>query len=521
MNDRAKIGIIIGTVAALTIGGGVWFFAIHNPAARRADAQAEIARWESRWADARKCLLGNAPRSTKTGEALAIRELEPDPWDRKGCVTFIGALNRGEAPSTGIAEVEEAWQQLDGAAQRVAAAFGQHVDPTATDKKDLLPEALDGLDAAHERLRVAAGLSATAPTTGPATPPLVVATIVPLRDGQSAVTWLEEGQYTPSAHGVALAGRSGSIQVQVALVAGKAPIVARGPENLLRGVPDATWGAQFDDSALLVGPVDPDGKLANPGSIKLDAAGAIAAAVGRGDQGLVIAGTMKELTIIHVAGTMLTQDAPVAIDRAAGGEDVDGRAFAMWSHGHDVFGRWLSSDPTALPRPAIALDPTLTIAVPCFTADAVWLQGGESTIEATTSGELHRVAAVSDPIAACNPSGILIPDSYKARMYTTCAPPKPCLATTLPASFERSSPVVYKGALAAVALHGTVAAVWREGVPLVYFSIPDHVTLATAREAHGGTRWNMPLSGMTDDKVIDVLVTQADGGYAILRLPLQ
>ncbi|HEX7703499.1 MAG TPA: hypothetical protein VF403_22320, partial [Kofleriaceae bacterium] len=69
-------------MALLAGGGGYYFFKIYSPAQTKKSAQAEIDRWEARWKSARDCLLGPTPGSSKTSEALAIREMNPDPWNR-------------------------------------------------------------------------------------------------------------------------------------------------------------------------------------------------------------------------------------------------------------------------------------------------------------------------------------------------------------------------------------------------------------------------------------------------------
>ncbi len=94
-SDRTRVIAIFAAVGVIAGGAGFWFVKIYRPKQVRNDAQAEIVAWETRWAQARDCLLGPSPGSSKTGEALAIREMSPDPWNRGSCTALISKLNRG------------------------------------------------------------------------------------------------------------------------------------------------------------------------------------------------------------------------------------------------------------------------------------------------------------------------------------------------------------------------------------------------------------------------------------------
>src|SRR5687767_10795839 len=110
---KTKVILMFAAVVVLSIGGIVYFKMVHEPNQRIADAQEEIRAWDGRWIAARDCLLGTTPGSSKVSEALAIRELSNDPWERKTCTQLISQLTRGEAADTRVPAVEEAWRVLD------------------------------------------------------------------------------------------------------------------------------------------------------------------------------------------------------------------------------------------------------------------------------------------------------------------------------------------------------------------------------------------------------------------------
>ncbi|HEY5947306.1 MAG TPA: hypothetical protein VIV40_17500, partial [Kofleriaceae bacterium] len=222
MSDRGRVVAIFAVVALVAGGAGFYFFKIYQPAQALKDAQAEIAAWETRYQDARGCLLGKSPGSTKTSEALAIREMAPDPWDRGKCTPLVSKLSRGPANDTGVESVEATWVELDKAAQKAALAFAKHVQSSTTLKQDPLPAALDELDAARDKLRKIAEL----PAADKVGTPLAPVQIIPIVDGKEPVNELQIDAL-PSAHGLVLFGKTASRQVQVLLTSGAAPKVAR------------------------------------------------------------------------------------------------------------------------------------------------------------------------------------------------------------------------------------------------------------------------------------------------------
>ena len=85
MSERSRVLLVLLIIAAVAGGAIFYFFKIHRPAQDLKNAQEELAGWEKRYQETRACLLGKNPGSSKTSEALAIREMvgnTDDPWDR-------------------------------------------------------------------------------------------------------------------------------------------------------------------------------------------------------------------------------------------------------------------------------------------------------------------------------------------------------------------------------------------------------------------------------------------------------
>ena len=220
--SRATAAIIVGIAALALAVGAYYLLAVRLPRQQRDAAWDEIGRWEDRLAAARSCLLGGAPLASTTREALAIRELSPDPWSRDTCTQRISRLSRGETEDTGMPAIEEAWRGLERAAGAVGAAFLAHLDPlgepAAGRKPDRLSSTLDGLDAAHAALRAAAGLPPLAPRAS--APPLPAAELIPLRDGDRPIRELASWTMPTLGHVIAFGG-SEARELQLTLAPGR------------------------------------------------------------------------------------------------------------------------------------------------------------------------------------------------------------------------------------------------------------------------------------------------------------
>jgi hypothetical protein len=499
-SDRSRAFLVFGVVGAIAAAAGYYFFEVYRPAQVKSDAQAEVTGWEKRWSSARGCLLGATPGSAKTSEALAIHELQPDPWDRGACTDLMSKLTRGDAPDTGPRDVEAAWRTLDRAATRAAAAFAEHV--TGAPNVDPLPDALDALDAARTNLRQAAGLPADA-QRGAALP---VAQQIALADGSDAVTQLDFSQLLPSAHGYSGFGKTKSGRdVQIALPIGAAPSVLRVGTGAARGEPDATWVAAIDEAKLVVGSADADGNVDKPVQTGAKDVTSIAAVIGTLADGTVIYASGHALGVARIKAGAATLEPTIDIADGYGVADVDGRVIATWvvadkagaQHG---FARLFRP---GVDSTAVAMDANAE-QEKCLAADRAWLSGdaGLAMFDGTT---VVTRAGSNMKMLGCTADAALLAD---ADAFTICTPTA-CRTTKRPAGAPRQSAVaVVDDKLVAITLHGAVLGVWREGVPApVFYSAPAQLALAAG-----------PEMAVTDGKVIDV-PAQHGAGIVVLRIP--
>ncbi len=536
--ERTRIGIIFGVVALAAGGAGFYFFRIYQPKHALDEAQAEIATWETRWTAARGCLLGAAPASSRTSEALAIHELAVDPWDRASCTRLVGKLARGPGTDTGIAAIETAWTALDRSASLAASAFADHLSKS-TLRLERLPAALDALDAARAALRAAAELPAET-TAGTA---LAAAQLIPLADGSEPITKLEieerETRELPSAHGAQYFARTATHELQLALAAGKAPIVGRVGPGWLRAVPDSSWGAtpvqpvpeQKIEGGVRVGAFDVEGAMATPltaGFVKvaiaakpeLDGELRVGAALGTLADGVVVYRTAQRLAIVRSGLPDRAADAKSIVrtvpplapevikidDEAAGtATDLDGRGLVAWRAAGKQMIRWLA--PLTSGTTTGPLEVPETIDGACFTADRAWLQTPQGLIM-FSDGKLAR-SVYADPLVGCTAEAALTRnDDEVGESYELCT--ESCRKVTLPGAPRDASVTTLDGKLVAVAAHDGVLGVWREQASPRFFALPELV--------HPILVGKWPVLALTDGKVIDVLARRA-AGFAIIRIP--
>lgn len=535
MSDRGRVVLIFAAVAAVAGGAGYYFFQIHQPAQRLEDARAEIAVWEARYQEARGCLLGKTPASAKTSEALAIREMDPDPWDRGRCTPVVGKLSRGEANDTGVDAVEAAWAELDRAAQQAALAFAKHVGTTTTLANDPLPGALDALDAARGKLRAAAELPASA-QAGAALP---VAEIVPLVDGTEPVIDLDIAA-PPSAHGAVAFGKTAARQVQIVLPVGGAPQVGRVGPGAMRGVPDTSWGAdagrlvargrgkaQDAIGKVTVGAMNEEGVIATPATLDLTAPVAVdgnafeggfepgeevgsimlAAAAGSLVDGTLVYGSYQTLVVARAKDRIVTAGTPIKIDTAIAAADLDGRLAVVWSTLDKVHKALLvhAGDEQAFELP------DRFEGSPCLTKDRVWLVGAGSEVYAFAGG--RPLARVTVPpysqLVGCTADAALVRTRSTPRELAICT--NECRTVNLPSGAPDNAAVTaVDGKLRAIAAHGGVLGVWREDGPPVFYALP--VPAVPARGDDGRT------TAISDGKVIDI-VAQGAGSMSVIRIP--
>ena len=513
-SERGRIVLIFAAVAIVGGAGAYYFFSIYEPRQVLKSAQADITGWEERFTAARNCLLGPRPASSKTSEALAIRELSPDPWDRGSCTPLIGKLSRGEAPQTGITEIEQAWANLDHAAGKAAQAFGMHISAPTTLTKDPLPSALDELDTARLNLRATAKL----PAGEQIGKPLVAAQILPIQNGDAPIIKLEIDAL-PSAHGIVLFGKTASREVEVTITAGGSPAVGRVAAGSIRAAPDGSWGATAGEGEVHAGAFDVEGAMPGPTTLPLVGSRrvAIAAVGGTPSDGVIVYGGDQQLAIAHAHEGAMTADSPLRmIANGVTGIDADGRIALVWSTAdRELHGRILKpggdepvveltdlvapgkSSAQKMARPEVS-------SAPCLTQDRAWVMLGPSLV-AFGGGK---------PAVKLDAEGILIGCALDVAIlrfgdsYTMCG--ETCRTTKLPGAPALAAIAVVRGKLVAAAEHGSVLAVWRENSQPTYFGLPAQATPVLAHD------WG--AMGLTDDKVLDV-IARGDKTFVVIRIP--
>jgi hypothetical protein len=539
MSERGRVALIFASIALVAGGAGYYFFKIYSPAKELEGAQAEVVSWEARWQAARDCLLGKSPGSSRTSEALAIREMNPDPWDRGRCTPLISKLTRGPAPDTGMPAVEQAWLALDKAAGAAANAFAKHVGSSTTLVDNPLPGALDNLDAARATLRRAVQLPASEQTS---LRPLDTATIVPIEDGSEPVTSLTVDAL-PSARGLVLFGKTESRMVQIALPMGGAPLVGRVGPGSFRAPPELNWGAtggpmivrgagkkRDSTGEVRAGLFDAEGALPSPTTLPIvmplpdrgnvfedpgdlapgDQFGAvtIAGAVGTLEDGAAVYGGYRTLAIARASGGSITAEPPLAIDTATMSVDVDGRGALVWSTPDGaprarLFGPGTDGAVHELPDPVVG--------APCLTRERAWVKAiGESAFSFGGGQPAQRVPVPrSAGLTGCTPEAALFRVRDQPTQVIVCT--DTCRSTVVPAGAPTYSAVTAVGGkVVAIAAHGGVLGVWREGQGPVFYALPVDAKPVLAHE------W--PAMALTDGNAIDVLA-RGSKTFVVIRIP--
>lgn len=501
MTDKAR-GILIVAALVIVFGGGAfYFFGIHQPAQERKAAQDEVARWEKRWQEARTCLLGPEPGSSKLAEALAIRELAPDPWERKTCTQAISSLARGNAEDTGMEKVERAWIDLEKAATKVANAFVAHVDPYGERpekrKLDPLPGALDDLEAAYAKLRKAAGLPPSATNKGK---PLPIATVVPLTLGETQLTSLQ-GPFMTSGAGFVGFGRAKDKEVQVVIAAGAPALIKQVGAGVQRAMPDSSWGAHAVPDGVNVGKIDDTGNPVSPTKLPFEEGPSVLAVVGTYDDGVVAFGGGTKLIVARGKGGTFTPSAPFeVIDIAYASDPLTGRTELVWTDGKAKVWR-LALAPGQLDATPVELSASGRPVRACLDRDSLWVQMGDdydSKVVEVTGDRVqeHDEEEAQDVIVGCTPDGALLRtnDVYKH-----------CMAECN--TFTPDGPPSYA---MAVLPHGWVGFRTRGAVLAV------HRASRTDYMAAPNSFW--PVLSLTNGDVIDVLGYVPEG-LTIVRVP--
>jgi hypothetical protein len=516
----ALVAVIIATLAVA--GGAYYLLAVRAPMQQRAKAQVEVERWEERLGAARACLLGDAAGSRGTREALAIRELSPDPWNRGTCTQLISRLSRGETEDTGMPAVEEAWRGLERAAGATGAAFLAHVDPMGEPaenrKPDALPLALEGLAAAHAQLRAAAGLPP--PPARAAAPPLPAIELVPLRDGDAPVTELASWTM-PTMGGVVAFGSAGARELQITLVPGAPAAVRPVGNGILRTVPDAAWGAGGGPDQVMVGPLDEAGALAplpeaapdkrppsapdkrppDKRAIQVEGRGRVFAVAGTAEDGLVVAGGESSLVLIRSQAGKLTAETPVAIEQLAFALDPAGRALVAYNDEDGKLHGFVARG--AAPAKALELGESQAGGA-CLTAKRAWIAGETSDQIVsfdTESGAVTPHTYERHDLLGCTAGAALL-QQRNASHFVVCA--DACRVAALQGMRPSKIAALAGDEVVSIVVRDQVLGIWREQGPARYFATP-----APLGSLH---------FAISDGKVIDV-VAQGKDGVVIARVP--
>ncbi|HSK02667.1 MAG TPA: hypothetical protein VK932_15555, partial [Kofleriaceae bacterium] len=489
-------------------GGAYYLLAVYLPQQKRVPARAELARWEERLAAARGCLLGESPASANTREALALRELSPDPWNRGTCTQLISTLSRGETEDTGLPAVEAAWRELERAAGKVGAAFLAHVDPMGEPAKDRtpdrLPVALAELDAAHAVLREAVDLPPPeARAAGSQLPPAV---LVPLRDGDQPIRELSSWTM-PTMGSVIAFGGTGTRELQMTLVPGASPVLQPVGSGVLRTVPDAAWGAGGGPDHVVIGALDDAGRLAPPGSpaeshaVKVEGRGRVFAVVGTAEDGVVIAGGERSLVVVRARAGKVAADKPIEIEQLAFALDPKGSALIAYNDADGKLRGFVAEG--AAPARVVDLGET-TAGGACLTRARGWIAGPDSDQIVSFDPEKGAVTPhtwEAHDLLGCTPAAALL-QKRGASHFVVCA--EECRVAVLRAMRPSKIATIAAGEVVSIDHRDQVLGVWREGGPPRFFSLPEPLASLELATSNG--------------RVIDVIGKTAQG-LVIVRVP--
>lgn len=500
MSEKRRIALIFGTVAVLAGAGLFYFIKIYQPKQKQQAAQTEIAAWETRFNEARACLLGPAPASGRSGEALAVREMSPDPWNRGTCTKLIGRLTRGVAEDTGLMPVEHAWMTIDRSAARVASSFATHVDPFGETgekrgKESPLPAALEELDAAHADLRKAAGMSPPPTATTAALP---TAEVIPLTHGAGLALTSLDAWYLPSGNAtVAYGSLKGTGEVQIVLAPGLAPKLAKIPAGGMRALPDQAWAATALNNEVIIAPVDDQGALGAMTTFAVPSYHPdLGLAVGTFTDGLLAVSSNSQLAFARSTGGPFVLDPPIDIGRATFSVDPAGRGLVGWSTPDGALKAVIARTGAAATPIELGSGDARTS---CLTATQGWVGDGSQIVSFDDKGPRPHVLPDHE-LLGCTASAALL-HKLGTTHYVVCT--EQCRVADLTGTRSSHIATVVGDKVVAIRTRGHVLGLWREGGAPTYFAMSSPVT---------------PILALTDGKVIDVLATIKDG-VVIVRIP--
>ncbi len=507
MSEKGRIGLIFGAVAVVLGGGLFYFFKIYQPKQQQGAAQTEVLAWEGRWNEARECLLGQQPASSSSRESLAVREMQPDPWERKTCTQLIGKLSRGVAEDTGLMKVEHAWMTIDRAAGKFANAFAMHADPFGdavmkAEKESALGAAFESLDAAHGELRQAVGLDAAAVTQLPALP---AAELIPIQDGAERVAALDSW-VLPSAGGIYAQGVSKRARFQIVAAPGQPPKVLMAPNEVLRAVPDLTWAASPLFSEVAVAPVDEHGAFGATTNIPAVDPERVFFAVGSLTAGMVAYNAGNNLSIARSSGGPFVVDKPLEMERTVVAIDPAGRALLAWN------GFSTLKDETATARlrgfitkgdapPKILELGTGYAGSACLTSTHGWVGDSSQAISFDDTGAVPHLLPQHE-LLGCTKDAALLHNNGTSH-YVVCT--QACRVVNMGSMKSTRVATVAGGKVQAIRARGGVLGVWRENAAPVFYATQSTL---------------LPILATSDGKVIDVLAS-TDDGLVIARVPVK
>lgn len=507
MSEKGRIGLIFGAVAVVLGGGLFYFFKIYQPKQMQGAAQTEVLAWEDRWNGARECLLGKQPASSSSRESLAVREMQPDPWERKTCTQLIGKLSRGVAEDTGLMKVEHAWMTIDRAAGKFANAFAMHADPFGdasikAEKESALGAAFESLDVAHGELRAAVGLDPAAVTQ---LPPLPAAELLPLKDGADRVTELESW-VLPSAGGIYAHGGSKTAQFQIAAAPGQPPRVLKVPSSALRAVPDLSWAATGLLSEVAIAPIDERGAFGATMTLPVSEPGRVYFAAGKLTAGMVAYETDSKLMIARSTGGPFAVDKPIEAERTVVAIDPGGRVMLAWN------GFSTTNDETATARlrgfittgdaaPKIIELGTGYAGSACVTSTHGWVGDSSQAISFDDTGAVPHLLPRHD-LLGCTKDAALLHNNGTSH-YVVCT--ESCRVVNMGSMKSTHVATVAGGKVQAIRARGGVLGIWRENAAPVFYATESTL---------------QPMLATSDGKVIDVLATTEDG-LVIARVPVK
>jgi len=498
MSDKARIIVIFGAIAALLGGGLYYFLRIYQPNLTRKAAQAEVLAWEARWAEARACLLGAKPASSSAREALAVRELSPDPWNRGTCSKLIGKLSRGVADDTGILKVEHAWMTVDRAAAKVATAFASHVDPfgDAPERRgdSPLPAALEELDSAQADLREAAGMDPPGAAAGSTLP---VAQMITLKEGGQVVTNLD-AWLLPSSGGVIGFGSTHDREVEMVLVAGAPPKLLPAPSGGVRALPDSTWGAAGLQNEVVVGPIDDKGAFGTMTNIPAGDVARVLFAVGTLADGLVAYGAGGTLGLLRASAGGIKGDAPHEVSRVIYALSPAGRALLAWN---TVDGAMHGFFPKGGAETKAMELGSGWAAQACVTATHGWV-GEEPQFMSFDGTSATPHVLPRHELLGCTDQAALL-HKVASTSYAVCS--DSCRVAELRNTKSSSVATLANDKVVAVRARGDVLGLWSENAEPVFFTTPISIS---------------PRTAISDGKVVDV-IGETSEGVVVARLPLR